>query len=152
MLKYIKVFGMSVVSSGITFIPNLMSVSYLYPMLDTHTDSVVMSYSYFLSWGGGGGKEKWANKSSCSNIRIFQASAAVHLCPCSSGMLHNIGWWLVTDAVRPLKMGPTGCPKSLVTNHQQVQCNIPEEWQPEYLITWSKISKAESVSCCERFI
>ena len=60
---------------------------------------------------------------------------------CSSGILHNIGWWLVTDAVRPFKMGPTGCPKSLVTNLQQVQSNIPEEWQPEYLIIEAKFPK-----------
>jgi len=39
--KYITVFGIRVVSSGITFIPNLMTVSHLYPMLNgvrhTHT-------------------------------------------------------------------------------------------------------------------
>jgi len=44
--------GVSVVSSGITFIPNLMTVSHLCPMLErthTHTHSVVISFTYFLS-------------------------------------------------------------------------------------------------------
>lgn len=117
-------------------------------MLDTHADSVVMPYSYFLSWKK---KGKWANKSSYSNIRIFQASAAVQLCP--------LFFWDVTQhrlmvgcwCCATFQDGTNRLSKSLVTNLQQVQCNIPEEWQLENLITWSKISKAKSFSCCKRF-
>lgn len=57
-----------------------------------------------------------------------------------SGMLCGLGWYLVIKILRlfagcicqgqALKMVPTCCPETLVTNCQSILSNTPEEWKP----------------------
>jgi hypothetical protein len=51
--------------------------------------------------------------------------------------LHRTAW--------PLKMGPTGCPETSVTNYQSALCNIPEERRP---YEKSLVSRIEPMSSC----
>jgi hypothetical protein len=113
-LKGIKGCGISVVTSGVTFIPNLMTVSWFRRWMEGHPDRQCGNGLYFFIFR----KESGLIKAVIVKLWYFRLPLWCSCGLCSSGLLCSVGWWLVTDVLRPFNVGPIAYRLSQIIGNQ----------------------------------